>query len=295
MLAILLDYYFMHVLALLAVSVWDDGDPDANLELVGMLLAALQGPSGSGQRFAADAGTLLLIATSHYAREAHGFAPLLDRVRQLSRPHQVRIAHAHAAALGGHLRFGREATYAGDLSSMREDNAVDYPWLRFAVTTLAAELDTAVGEPLRGQLIEALVAALSADAASLIADPVVAERLVPHRDALRVGFETFRPDDTSYSPQALFFNFSHNLLKGAVIDAMLWGDPWAVSLNDLHTSYALPSAGAAPLARRQALATTLMDYARKNPHRINGRPVPVIVYDPATGRRVLDAARRLLD
>ena len=31
-LAILLDYYFMHVLALLSLSVWDEGDADANLD-----------------------------------------------------------------------------------------------------------------------------------------------------------------------------------------------------------------------------------------------------------------------
>ncbi len=31
-LAILLDYYFMHVLALLTMRIWDDGDPDENLE-----------------------------------------------------------------------------------------------------------------------------------------------------------------------------------------------------------------------------------------------------------------------
>ncbi len=31
-LAILLDYYFMHVLALLTMRIWDDGDPDENFE-----------------------------------------------------------------------------------------------------------------------------------------------------------------------------------------------------------------------------------------------------------------------
>ncbi|HJU42357.1 MAG TPA: hypothetical protein VJ691_06060, partial [Vicinamibacterales bacterium] len=65
-LAILLDYYFMHLLALLTMRIWDEGDPDENLDRVDALLALLQGPEGSGQQFAADAATLLLIGTSHY-------------------------------------------------------------------------------------------------------------------------------------------------------------------------------------------------------------------------------------
>src|SRR5665213_2761848 len=49
---ILLDYYFLHVLALLAVRVWDDGDGDENLDRLNRLLDALQGAGGSGQMFA---------------------------------------------------------------------------------------------------------------------------------------------------------------------------------------------------------------------------------------------------
>src|SRR5512145_315707 len=37
-LSILLDYYFMHVLALLTMRIWDDGDPDANLAAIDDLL-----------------------------------------------------------------------------------------------------------------------------------------------------------------------------------------------------------------------------------------------------------------
>ena len=59
-LSILLDYYFLHVLALLSLRVWDEGDADARLRRLGQLLEQLQGPNGSGQRFAANAETLLL-------------------------------------------------------------------------------------------------------------------------------------------------------------------------------------------------------------------------------------------
>ena len=83
---------------------------------------------------------------------------------------------------------------------------------------------------------------------------------------------------------------AHSVTRGAVVDAMLWGEPWPVALNDLLSSRPDSSAGAAPLEKRVALATTLMDYARKNPHRVRGKATPWIVYDPATGRRAYNDA-----
>jgi hypothetical protein len=295
-LAILLDYYFLHVLALMALRIWDDGDANTNLDRLDGLRAALQGPNGSGHRFADDAATLILIATCHYEREERGFELLLDRVRTLNRAHQLKIAIGHASSLGGHLRFGYEATYAKDVTLMREDNAADYPWLRWAVLTLFAELEAtpAPANRVRTAVVEALVGGLTADAALFAADPEIAPRLAAHRSELQAAFERYRPQDVGYSPQAFFFNFSHNVLKGAVIDAMLWGEPWGVSLNDLLSSRdEVPEA--APIVKRRALATTLMDYARKNPHRISGRLLPAIVYDPATGRRAFAAAAKTLN
>jgi hypothetical protein len=91
-----------------------------------------------------------------------------------------------------------------------------------------------------------------------------------------------RPVDGAYSPLAFFFNFSHNVLKGTVVDALLRGRPWTVTFNDLLTG--LPR-DAELNAQRLDLATTLMGYARTNPNRIRGRLMPVIVYDPDAGRR----------
>src|SRR5262249_3867535 len=62
--AVLLDYYFVHLLELLALRIWDDGDADENLRRVDALLGELQGRDGGGQPFADDAETLILIATS---------------------------------------------------------------------------------------------------------------------------------------------------------------------------------------------------------------------------------------
>ena len=293
-LAILLDYYFLHVLALMSLRIWDDGQADTNLDLLGGMLASLQGPQGSGHRFADDAETLILIATCHYEREERGYGLLLDRVRTLNRAHQVRVALGHAASMGCHLRFGYEATYARSPELMREDNAADYPWLRFALMTLLAELSTDVSGAARARIVESIVGGVTADAALFMRDPEFATWFGAHREEILAGCVTYRPSDIGYSPLSFFFNFSHNVIKGAVVDAMLWGEPWPVSHNDLMTSQAAPTPDAAPLARRVALANTLMDYARKNPQRIRGRQMPVIVYDPATGRRAIDAALSVL-
>jgi hypothetical protein len=167
-LAILLDYYFLNVLALLSLRIWDSGNADGDLDRLNALLRELQGPNGSGQRFAADAETLLLIATSHYEMNERGFTSLLERVRTLNARHRTNIAVGHAASMGCHLRFGLEATYASDPIAMRNDNTADYPWLGFALATLMSEYaglhanGTTSDE--RDALVEALLNGLSADA-----------------------------------------------------------------------------------------------------------------------------------
>jgi hypothetical protein len=105
-LSMLVDYYFMHVLSLLTLRLWDEGDADENLARVNALLADLQGPEGSGQRFVTDAETLMLLATSHFELVERGYEILLQRVRSLTRAHQLNIALGHAASMGSHLRSG---------------------------------------------------------------------------------------------------------------------------------------------------------------------------------------------
>src|SRR5579864_8560577 len=137
--AILLDYYFMHVLSLLSLRAWDeDGDADEHFNRLNRLLESLQGPGGSGQRFADNAATLLLLATSHYELQERGYDALLDRVRALGRVHRTKVALGHASSLGCHLRFGFEAQCGRDTAALRDDNVADYPWLCFA---LAAAMD----------------------------------------------------------------------------------------------------------------------------------------------------------
>lgn len=307
-LGILLDYYFVYVLMLLTTNLWREGDADANLHRLNELLGHLQSPDGSGQLFATDAETLLLIGTSHFEANDRAYDTLLDKTRALSRAHRLKVALGHAASLGSHLRFGWEVTYVKDFPLMRDDNGVDYRWLCFALAELMQEYARLHGDGVRGRAREVLVGAiangLSADPGAFVGEgphasmaPCAAEwsmlrdRLHQYRHDLVEEFTPHRPSDRAYSPIALFFNFSHNVLKGTVVDALIWGEAWHVSFNDLLI-------GTPPGDRRSAarikLATTLMGYARAHPDSIGGRLAPVIVYDPATARRAFGETLRLL-
>ena len=306
-LAMLLDYHFLHILALLSLRIWDDGDADGHLSRLNRLLGDLQGGNGSGQRFVANAETLLLIATSHFEAVERGYGTLLARVQALNRSHRVNIALGHAASIGSHLRFGFEATYRRDTVAMREDNVADYPWLCFSLTTMMTEYIRMQSEgtqgPERERVVEAMLNGVSADPRAFVGTaPPSLSACEAERAGFRDGFHRYRrdlleefegqrPSDRTYSPLSFFFNFSHNILKGTVIDALLRGEAWPLTFNDLLTG--VPRAEPAAAAK-ETLATTLMGYARANPDRIHGRLMPVIVYDPRTGRQAFAAAMRKL-
>jgi hypothetical protein len=306
-LAVLLDYYFMYVLALVAMRAWDTEDPGASLDRVSGLLELLQGANGSGQRFADNAETLLLIATSHYEPNEHGYDLLLGRGRALPHRNRVAMALGHAQAMGSHLRFGYEVTYGKDLTAMREDNVADYPWLCFALAGLFDEYrrlrDAGDTGESRDRVIEGIANALSPDPdaflgrppASLNAHGVDLSRvhagLEEFRTELAGSIALHRPLDRGYSPLALFFNFSQNVLKGTVADAVLRGAAWTLSLNDLFTG--VPKTDPRAEAKLR-LTRTLGAYARANPDTIRGRLSPVIVYDPIVGRQYFGQLMRSL-
>ena len=307
-LAILVDYYFLHLLALLSLRVWDDGDPDGNLDRLNHLLGGLQGPNGSGQPFVDNAETLILIATSHFELDERGFGRLLEKVRTLNRMHRTNIALAHAASMGCHLRFGFEATCGRDTVALRDDNTADYPWLCFALATLMSEHarmdDAGIQGSEREAVVEAMLNGLTPDARAFVGDhppaslaACEAERsefatlFHRRRPALLEEFERHRPSNHAYSPMCFSFNFSHNVLKGTVIDALLWGDRWDLTFNDLLTGS--PS-GEPKGETKGTLANTLIGYARSSPDRIRGRLMPVITYDPLAGRQAFGVAMRKL-
>ncbi|HKB09166.1 MAG TPA: hypothetical protein VKD69_00885, partial [Vicinamibacterales bacterium] len=248
-LAVLLDYYYFHVLQLLALRIWDDGDADANLDQLVELLAQLQGAGGSGQPFVTDAATLILVATSHFEEVERGYDRLLRRVKTLNDAHQVNVAAGHASSMGCHLRFGFEATYGRDTLQMRDDNVADYPWLCFALATLMREYtrlrERGIDVEGRAAIVESMVNGLSPDARAFLgaaprslsaceADRAdFRDRFFSSRGDLVDEFERHRPVEGVYSPLSFFFNFSHNVVKGTIVDAVLRGQPWKVAFNDL--------------------------------------------------------------
>ena len=238
-LGVMLDYYFAHLLALLSLRIFDDGAPDAGLDRLNGLLAALQSADGSGQRFAADAETLMLIATSHFELQEMATANCSTVSAALNASHRANIAIGHAASMGCHLRFGFEATYGRDTLKMRDDNVADYPWLCFALVNVMREYRRLrdVGSPAAGArgVVEAMLNGLSADARAFlgVAPPAsllhaIAAGALEFRDAFHAyrrdlvdEFEPHRPNRRRYSPLSFFFNFSHNVVKGTVVDALL--------------------------------------------------------------------------
>ena len=71
----------------------------------------------------------------------------------------------------------------------------------------------------------------------------------------------------------------------------LASEPWKVTINDLVT---VRDSGTTGGQSKEALARTLMAYARANPHKIRGRLTPVIVYDPQAGRQAFSVTLRKL-
>jgi hypothetical protein len=213
----------------------------------------------------------------------------------------------HARSMGCHLRFGFEAQCGRDTVALRDDNVADYPWLCFALAAVMREYSRLADARLenrdRSVIEEALLNGLTADARAFIGVPPASlansetdrvhfvDGFTRHKAALLNSFQRYRPGDHAYSPLSFFFNFSHNVVKGTVVDALLWGKIWNVSLNDLLTG--VPRDGLAQGSQQQ-LATTLMAYARSNPDRIRGRLMPVIVYDPQAGRRAYTVAMEKL-
>jgi hypothetical protein len=305
-LAILLDYYFFYVLALLSLRIWDEGSPDENLDRLDRALRDLSGPRGSGQKFVATAETLVPVATSHFETDVKAYERLLEKVKRLSEPHRRRFALVYAGILASHLRFGFEATYGRDVTEMRKDNEPDYPWLSFALSTLMSAYSRMEEGGIRGmerdRIVEGLLNGLTPDPRAFVGVPPASlsaqeeersefSRLFRrHQKALLEEFELQRPSERDYSPISFFFNFSHNLIKGMVVDAVLRGTPWSLTLDDLLTGFPRDD-GVSESKKR--LAQVLMGYARSSRDTIRGRPVPAVVYDPRSGRRAFaDAIQR---
>ena len=301
-LEILLDYYFLYLVALMSMRVNDEGNPDDNLDRLTRMIADLQGPAGSGQKHADNPEMLILVATSHFEPDEKAYDRLGARMKCWNSTHQVNVARAHAAVLGSHLRHGFKDLYKRDVGLMRDDNEADYPGLCFSLLTLMREYERLHVGNVRGserdRVVEALINGLTADPRAFVASlprglkdyaaeqAEFCETFHRYKADLFEEFELSRPVREYYSAIALCFNFPHNIMKGMVIDAVLRGEPGHVTLNDLLSGLPKTTWSGKPAEGREGLARALSTYAEQDPDdHIDGRPVPVIHYDPQLGTK----------
>lgn len=292
-LAIFLDCYFLHVLALLVIRAWDDGDANDTLNRVTRLIRDLQGPNGSGRKFLDDAEMLLHLAISLYHPYEPAYDNLLLKVWTLNEEHRLNLALGGAAILGSHLRWGLQVMYQRDLAKMRDDNVVDYPWLLFSLVTLMREYarmhEAGVHGVERERVVEGLLNGLTPDPWAFLGAPPAAlsahrdeyadfcRLLYRHRTDLLEEFQRYTPFGRTYSATAFDFNFLHNAFVAMVAVSLVPDSTPNLSVNALLTSaYADGS-----LAESSAiLARALMDYSGARPERLGEHGSRLVVYDP---------------
>jgi len=296
-LSILLDHYFLHLLALLTMRVWDAPDPDAALRRVGRLLGLLQGEAGSGHQFVADAETLLVLAVSYFHPEEAAYDRLIERVETLGPEHRTAFALSSAAALGSHLRWGLGVMYRWDVQRMREDNVGDYPWLLFSVDTLLEAFASGdLDEGGRTRVVHGLLNGLSADPWAFVGEPPpalepVAEahaacraRILEQREALLEVVRANRPGRDEYAPTAFLFNFPNNTLVAGVTVALLEGRPQRLPMNALFQT----GGGEEGDGARRELALRYMEYAGSSQERLDAHGARLIMYAPRVAARCLN-------
>jgi hypothetical protein len=322
-LEILLDYYFLHLLCLCAMRVWDTDEPDVALDRLTGLVGSLQGEGGSGHRFVADAETLLIYALSQFHPEEQAYDRVIERVATLTEAHQLAFAEVSAAVLSSHLRWGFWLMYGRDVVRMRADNGGDYPWLLNTVLTLlrgyAASVQAGEDAAERAGLVGALLQGLAADAWAFTAKPPPALQpfegpyaearalLAEHGPLLLEDLEAHRPTKDAYAPLSLHFNFPHNTLVAIVTLALLEGRPQRLPINALFERAPSPRSddepsdeaeGSLQAETREGLARTLMAFSRSSPDRLGYRGAMLVAYDPLSGMRsfslATDALRKSL-
>jgi hypothetical protein len=324
-LAILLDYYFMHVLALCAMRVWDTDRPDVLLDRLTLLVASLQGRHGSGHQFVRNAETLLIYALSQFHPEEAAYDRMIERVATLTEAHQVAFARVSAAVLSAHLRWGFWLMYDRDVVRMRKDNVGDYPWLLWSALTLLRAyarleephtLDLRTPEPRtpeprgsaphksdprlpreRREIVGALLLALAADPWAFrgTVPPALEsyggeyaelrEILTTHGVRLFEDMEAHRPTREVYAPLALHFNFPHNTLVAIVTLALLESKPQTLPLNVLLEAEYHMDTDGEVRETPEGLARLLMSFSGASPDRLGYRGAMLVAYDPLSGMR----------
>lgn len=290
--ALLLDYYLLHLLTLCAMRAWDDADPDSTLDRTHALLEALQGEHGSGHRFVGDAETLVIYALSQFHPDEHAYDRQIERMAELRPSRQVAFARPSAGVLGAHLRWGFWLMYGRDVLSMRRDNVGDYPWLLRSVGTLLKEWvrSREADEPAerRAGVVGALLQGLAADpwaftgkvpdalSAYVGEHAEVRALLTAHSANLVAELEAHRPTKEAYAPLSLHFNFPHNALVAILSIALATGAPQRRPLNDLFERD--DEGGLVPLALALTEYSGVAD-------RLGAHRARLVAYDAFSGMR----------
>jgi hypothetical protein len=278
---------------------WDEGDANRNLDRITNLLKELQGPMGSGQQLVEGAATLIFIATSNFQPDESAYPRLLEKVWTLDAGHRLAVARIGGPMLGTHLRWALTAIYERDLVRMREDNAIDYPWLFFSGMTLLREYarlrEAGANGDERARVTDPLLNALSADPWVFVGPPPpsleryreeyaeLGDLFSRHGDALLADLEARTPTAEAYSPISLQFNFPHNALVGVVVLALLATMP----LPNLPLDALLrePPRGGQLERDPEMLARAVTGYAAAHPERRGDRRVLIVAYNPPLGLR----------
>ncbi|MDZ7778549.1 MAG: hypothetical protein U5R14_01250 [Gemmatimonadota bacterium] len=308
-LAILLDYYFFHLLILLTMRAWDAEDPAAYMDRVDALIERLQGRDGSGHLFVEHAETLLILGMSQFHPEEAAYDRLVEKVWRLGvEERRVRFARLGTAVLAGHLRWGFGVMYRRDVGRMRDDNVGDYPWLLTAVLELVRAYDRLVergaSEDERDPVVEGMINGLTPDPWAFFERPPAAldgyrneltefKRLFGrHQEAILEDLERHRPRPDRYSPLDLHFNFPHNALIAKVLIALHKGSELNLPMDALFRS----PLGEDELGNKMTaeFARTLMDYSGVNPEGYDQHGAMFVVYDPKAGLRHFNMARSII-
>ncbi|MBY0489656.1 MAG: hypothetical protein K2R93_07415 [Gemmatimonadaceae bacterium] len=302
-LAVLLDHYFLSILGLLVVRAFEEGDPNENIDRATALLRALHGRDRSNCPLVDDVETLLLSSISQYSPDEHPYEVIARRFDVLTDDRRRRMAHACAAVLGGHLRWGMRFMYRRDVALMRADNVVDYPLVIYGVLNCLRDFEVERSADADGvehaRTIEALLNGLSADPSFATnktpqwlrthqADHAeLRERVLDNRDALLEAFDAHQPSSGSYSPLGFDTNFLCNTVVAMVATAVANDGPQP-SLNALFTARPRDDTASAETER---YARALMGYAVGN--RVASE-APLIVYDPYEAAHAFNSTRTIL-
>ena len=297
-LSILLDYYFLHLLALCAMRAWDSSDPNAGLGRVTQLVTDLQGTWGSGHQFVERSESLLIHAISQFHPDDEAYRSMIAKLLILDESRQLYFARLSTAVLAGHLRWGFSVMYKRDVGRMRDDNVADYIWLLTSLKILMRGYgrlqDLEVEVPEREDIVEGILNGLTPDPWAFLGKPpsFLSAYQAEHSEFLE-SFDTYkhtlidefarhRPTKESFSPLSFHFSFPHNAMVALVMVALKDGLALDKPLDALFTR---GSTTDSPVRSCSALAQRLMDYSASRAAGLNDPGPLLVVHDPMAGLR----------